>query len=32
MRVRLKLRSEERDRSSSLKGAFKKKAKAETKA
>src|SRR5690606_1626119 len=32
MRVRLKQRSEERDRSSSLKGAFKKKAKAETKA
>ena len=32
MRVRLKLRAEESDRSSSLKGAFRKKAKAETKA
>jgi len=32
MRVRLKQRSEERDRSSSLKGAFKKKAKTETNA
>jgi H+/Cl- antiporter ClcA/CBS domain-containing protein len=32
MRVRLKLRAEERDRSSSLEGVFRKKAKAETKA
>jgi CBS domain-containing protein len=32
MRVRLKQRSEERDRSSSLKGAFKRKAKTETNA
>ncbi|WP_311032469.1 chloride channel protein [Mesorhizobium koreense] len=32
MRVRLKQRAEERDRSSSLEGAFRKKAKAETKA
>jgi len=32
MRVRLKLRAEERDRSSFIEGAFRKKAKAETKA